>query len=96
MIFDSKISAGTLPTLFNFFVPTFPQSDNLLANFYADDFTVSCSNSNVDQMAEALSAHLPNIEEWADERGLPISAPKSTITLLVPNLRNIAPIFKSH
>ena len=60
MIFDSKISAGTLPTLFNFFVPTFPQSDNLLANFYADDFTVSCSNSNVDQMNEVYPFLLQN------------------------------------
>ena len=27
-------------TLFNFFASTFPQSDNLLTNSYADDFTV--------------------------------------------------------
>ena len=33
-------------------------------------------------MAEALSAHSPNIEEWADERGLVISAPKF-ITLFI-------------
>ena len=35
-------------------------------------------------MAEALTAHSSNIEEWADERGLAIFAPKSTITLLNP------------
>ena len=35
-------------------------------------------------MAEALSAHSPNIEEWADERDLAISIPKSTITLFTP------------
>ena len=35
------------PTLFNFFASTFSQSDNLLTNSYVDDFTVSCSNSNV-------------------------------------------------
>ena len=51
------------PNLFSFFVSTFPQSDNFLTNFYADNFTVSCSNSNVDQMAEALSAHSSIIEE---------------------------------
>ena len=44
------------PILFNFFVSTFPQSDNLLTNSYADNSTVSCSNSNVNQMAEALTA----------------------------------------
>ena len=40
--------AGISPILFNFFVYTFPQSDDLLTNFYADDFTVSYSNSNRD------------------------------------------------
>ena len=67
------------PTLFYFFVFTCPQSENLITISYADDFTVSCSNG--DQMAEAVSAHSPNIEELADDCGLEISAPKSTITL---------------
>ena len=35
-------------------------------------------------MAEALSAHLPNIVEWVNERSLAISTPKSTITLITP------------
>ena len=69
------------PTLFNFFASIFSQSDNLFTNSYADDFIVSCSNSNVDQMAEALSAYSSNIEEWADKRGLAIYAPKSINTL---------------
>ena len=64
------------PTLFNFFTSTFPQFDQLLANSYADNFNVSCSNSNVAQMAEALTAHASNIEDRADERGLAISAVK--------------------
>ena len=34
----------------------FPQSDDFLTSSYADDFTISCSNSNVDQMAEAHSS----------------------------------------
>ena len=80
------------PTLFNFLVSTFPQSDDYLTSFYADDFTISCSNSNADQMAEVLSAHSPDIEEWADERGLAISAIKSTITLSPLNLRNLTSI----
>ena len=72
------------PTLFNIFVSTFPQSEDLLTSSYADDFTISCSNSNVDQMAESLSTQSPIIEEWASERALAISAPKSTITLFTP------------
>ena len=70
------------PTLFNIFSSPFPQSDNYLTSSYADDFTIiSCFNSYVYQMAEALSAHSPIIEEWTDVRGLAISAPKSTITI---------------
>ena len=72
------------------FISTFPQSDDFadasLLHSYADDFTISCSNSKVDQMAEALSARSPIIEDWADERGLAISAPKSTITLILESL----------
>jgi len=34
-------------------------------------------------MTEALT-HTSNIEEWADGRGLAISAEKSTITLFTP------------
>ena len=86
--FDARVGipqgACIFPTLFNFFDSTFSESDNFLTNSYADDFTDSCSNSNVDQMAEALSAYSSNIEERADERGLDISAPKSTIPLCTP------------
>ena len=35
-------------------------------------------------MVEALSAHSPIIEEWADEQGLAISASKFTIPLFTP------------
>ena len=56
------------PILINFFTSKLPQSDNLLTNFYADDFTVSCPNSNVAQMAEALTAHVSIIKELADQR----------------------------
>ena len=35
-------------------------------------------------VAEALTAHSSNIQEWVDERGLATSVPKSTITLFTP------------
>ena len=68
------------PTLFNLFISTFPQSDNLVINSYADDFTASCSNSNAYQMTE-----------WAEERGLAISAPKLTISLFTPQFTQSHP-----
>ena len=39
----------------NLFASRFPQSDNLLINSYADELSVLYFNSNVDQIAEALS-----------------------------------------
>ena len=72
-------------TLFNFAVSTFSQSEDFLTNSYADDFTVFCSNFNVIQMAEAFSAHSSNID-WADERSLTNSAPKSTIPLFTSQI----------
>ena len=69
------------PTLFNFFTSKFPRSDNIFTNSYAGDFSVSCFNSNVDQITEALTDHSSNIKGWADERGLAISSPKCTITV---------------
>ena len=81
------------PTLFNIFVSTFPKSDDFLTSSYADDFTISCSNSHVDQMAEAFYAHSPIIEEWTDTRGLAISPSPSLYSPL--NLRNLTPILES-
>ena len=67
-----------------------------MKSYYGDDFIVSCSNSNVDQMAEAFSVHSSNIEEWADEPGLVISAPKLTIALFTLQFaQSYTPILKS-
>ena len=53
------------PTLFNFFASTFPQSEKLLTNSYADDLTVSCSNSNVDQLFLFHTTFLKSAENCA-------------------------------
>ena len=74
------------PILFNFFVSTYPQSD-VLTTSYADDFTDSCSSSSIPTAARHLSMHAERVGEWADERGLAISAPKSNVTLFTPDLR---------
>ena len=52
-----------IPYLFNFFAFAILQSDNLLPNSYADDFTVACSNSNFVEMAEA---YRPCSNYWVD------------------------------
>ena len=71
-IFQYHPNFGISPTLFYCFASTFLESDNLLTISYADDFTVSCSNSNVDQVTETLTGHSSNIEDWADEQALAI------------------------
>ena len=68
------------PALFNHFVSSYPQSD-LLSSSYADDFTDSISGPTIPPSAETLSAHAESVFAWAEEKGLSISAPKSTITL---------------
>ena len=65
-------------------------SDNLLTHSYADEFSVYCSN--VDQIAEALTAHSSNIKEWADEA---ISAPNPPSLYSPLNSHNPTPILKS-
>ena len=45
--------------------------------------------------AEANSVHLPNIEEWADERGLAISAANLSSLYSPLNLHNLTPMLKS-
>ena len=64
-------------------------SDNLLTHSYADEFSVYCSN--VDQIAEALTAHSSNIKEWADEA---ISAPNPPSLYSPLNSHNLTPIPK--
>ena len=76
----------------NYFVSIFPKSDAFLTNSYANDFTVFCSDSNIDQIVEAFSVHSSNIEEWADERG---SAILLTSLYSPLNSHNLRPILKS-
>ena len=68
------------PILFNFYVSNYPQSPQLTSS-YADDFTDSFSSSDIPSAASALTAHAARVVEWADDRGLAISTPKSTVTL---------------
>ena len=54
---------------------------NQLVNSYAYDLTDSYSDAVLPQMVEILTVYASGVRAWADERGLIISAPKSTMTL---------------
>ena len=74
------------PVLFNFFVSSYPHTTQLTTS-YADDFTDSHSDSSPSTAAMALSAQAERVSAWAEERGLAISAPKSTVTLFTSDFR---------
>ena len=69
------------PVLFNFFVSSYPSSPDVTSTSYADDFTDSYTSPDIPTAASALSSHARLVSGWAEERGLAISYPKSTITL---------------
>ena len=68
------------PCLFNFFVSSYPNTSPLLTS-YADDFTAAASSSNPQAAADALAAHAADVVSWVEEKGLLLSAPKSSVTL---------------
>ena len=75
------------PVLFNFFVSSYPQGEHLTTS-YADDFNDSVTAVDVGAAADALTEQANRVTLWAEERGLSLSAPKSTVTLFTPDKRN--------
>ena len=73
------------PVLFNFFVSSYPQSDHISSTSYADDFNDSCSDPSIPAAAARLTDHATRVSSWAAERGMILSAPKSTVTLFTPD-----------
>ena len=71
------------PVLFNFFVSSYPQDDHLTLS-YADDFTDSIASRSYSDATPALTCQATRVHQWANERGLALSAPKSTITHFTP------------
>ena len=68
------------PTLFNHFVSSYPHSSHLTTS-YADDFTDAASHTDYTQAASALNEHASRVSGWAENLGLSLSAPKSSVTL---------------
>ena len=72
---DSCIS----PVLFNLFVSSYFQADHLTLS-YAEATSRSYRDASAPLTSQATRVH-----QWAEERGLKLSAPKSTVTLFTPN-----------
>ena len=77
------------PLLFNLYVSQFPQSPYTLTTSYADDFTVSATAESTPDATATLAAHADEVEQWASERELQISAQKSTVTLFTSQTREV-------
>ena len=71
------------PTLFNAYVAGYPHTADLCTS-YADDFTASASHPDVREATATMAKHAEDVEAWANERELQISAQKSTVTLFTP------------
>ena len=71
------------PTLFNAYVSDYPHTANLCSS-YADDFTASASHPDVREATAIMANHAVDVETWAGEKELQISAQKSTVTLFTP------------
>ncbi len=77
--------AVTSPKLFNFFIsgmPT-PPGDMLLVT-YADDVSTLASDPHYAVAVDKLNDFTPRLTDFFDERGLPVSLEKSTVTLITP------------
>ena len=70
----------TSPSLFNFYVSSYPHTAGLVTS-YADDFTAAASDKNVQEATRVMAEHATHVEAWAGERALQVSAQKSTVTL---------------
>ena len=71
------------PTIFNAYVADYPHSADLCTS-YADDFTASASHSDVREATAIMANHAQDLEAWANEKMLQVSAQKSTVTLFTP------------
>ena len=82
-----------IPTLFNFFVSAYPDS-SLLITSNANDFMAAASSSSPQLGANTLATHTSDVVSWVEEKGLLLSAPKSSVTLFTPDTHksNLHPI----
>ena len=71
------------PLLFNFFVRDIA-SEAPVDQSYADDFHGAASDTDPAVIANSLSAAAKQLSSQAEEKGLSLSAPKSTVTLFTP------------
>ena len=86
----SKLS----PSLFSFYIADMPIPTDPVC--YADDITVWASGVNIPDLEVSINNYLEEITAYLKDTFLLISAPKSLVTLLTPDMHqvNILPLVK--
>ena len=56
---------------------------------FADDFTISKTDTNLQTIEKALNEDLQRVSKWASKKKLKISAEKSQVILFTPNNREM-------
>ena len=74
------------PILFNAYVSSYPHTAWLVTS-YANDSTAAASDNDVLEATRVIAEHATNVEAWAGERELQVSAQKSTVTLFTLEIR---------
>jgi hypothetical protein len=64
------------PQLFNFFVADFPNCTQIDVSF-ADDFSLSESSPDLDELGRKLTEHVEHVTQWAEKNKLAIEPTKS-------------------
>jgi hypothetical protein len=77
--------AVTSPKLFNFYVSGLPPPPNdIQVVMYADDISIFTQDAAIQPMCDSLNCYVPEVTKFLEERGLLVSAEKSTVTLFTP------------
>ena len=72
------------PVLYNFFTADMAVEAGDLSEGYADDAHSAASSPDVNAIADTLSLAAGEMDAWAKENGMSVSAEKSSVTLFTP------------
>ena len=67
------------PLLFNLMLSDFPTSEDVDLFVYADDISVSCSNSDAGEAKLIMQRYLNKFSRWAETWGLIINLQKTIV-----------------
>ena len=85
----SKLS----PSLFNYYIAVMPRPTPPVKRIcYADDITVWATGPKIPQLESMIISYLRDVSIYLKDNSLLISAPKSTVTLFIPD----KPQFQMH